>query len=223
MQFLVFMPNCELQDREEYARPAGLSHLLNGHHAVTMAGPHGLPGVLINWPSPDSPYTHFDADKQTWLPSIRKNQDGEPWYYVGIWNENPPKESELRRKYTQPGNRVRFGAETWKLPTPDTVDARAVYSDDGSMRWEVIREFSWMCDEAKALCETYLEEGGVRAMVFQVDPSAQIDWLLKLLQVNYRLLPEVAAYLDMWIGKDHLLDTFMSTLGLVRKGGGEDA
>ena len=103
-------------------------------------------------------------------------------------------------------------------PTPDTVDARAVYADDGSMRWEVIRQFSWVCDEAIQLRKQYLDEFGLRDMVFRVDPSEQVGWLIKLLQINYRILPEIAIVLDMWVGKDHLIDTVLNTLGLSRKG-----
>jgi hypothetical protein len=73
-----------------------------------------------------------------------------------------------------------------------------------------------MCDEAKLIRDEYLQSFGVRDMVFRVEPSVQINWLLKLLRVNYRLLPEVAVRLDMWTGKDHIMDTFLSTLGLQR-------
>ena len=48
------------------------------------------------------------------------------------------------------------------------------------------------------------------------------NWLLKLLRVNYRLLPEVEVRLDLWTGKDHIMDTFLSTLGLTRKGANSD-
>jgi hypothetical protein len=54
-------------------------------------------------------------------------------------------------------------------------------------------------------------------MVFHAEPSAQIGWLLKLLQINYRMLPEVAVALDLWVGREHLLDVFLTTLGLTRK------
>ena len=87
------------------------------------------------------------------------------------------------------------------------------------MRWETVRQFSWMCDEAKQLVESYMEQFGLREMVFRNEPSAQVDWLLKLLRVNYRITPEVAVHLDLWVGKDHILDTFLATLGLTRSGG----
>ncbi|MGV2335071.1 MAG UNVERIFIED_CONTAM: hypothetical protein LVR18_13485 [Planctomycetaceae bacterium] len=73
-----------------------------------------------------------------------------------------------------------------------------------------------VCDEAEQLRTTYLEEFGLRSIVFRSEPSAQINWLLKLLQINYRITPEVAVYLDLWVGKDKILDLFLSTLGLSR-------
>ena len=161
---------------------------------------------------------HYAPEQQDWTPSVAKDENGKPRYWVGFWKEKPPTESELRRHYTQSGPLVKFGNQSWKLPTPDTVDSRAVYADDGSMRWEVIRQFSWVCDEAQALRQQYLDEFGLRDMVFRVDPSQQVCWLLKLLQINYRILPEVAIALDMWVGKDHIIDTVLSTLGLSRKG-----
>jgi hypothetical protein len=86
------------------------------------------------------------------------------------------------------------------------------------MRWEVTRQFAWVCDEADQFRKQYLDEFGLREMVFRVDPSQQVGWLLKLLQINYRMLPEVAVSLDLWVGKEHLIDTVLSTLGLHRKG-----
>lgn len=182
-----------------------------------VAGPDGSVGLNIGWLSPANPMLHYSPSEQTWVPSILK-LDCKPAYWIGFWKKEAPRENELRRPYTQAGPLTQFGEQRWKLPTPDTVDARAVYTDDGSMRWETVRQFSWMCDEAKAIHAEYLEEFGVREMVFKNEPSVQIAWLLKLLRVNYRITPEVAVYLDMWIGKDHIMDTFLATLGLFRKG-----
>lgn len=219
MHYLLFIPNVKPSELESACRIAGLSAIVDQGYDVLpiQDSAAGVSGLNIGWLSPSNPFVHYDRSKQTWLPSITKDEHGKPRYWVGIWKDSPPTQSELRRPYTQRGPLVQFGSEKWILPTPDTVDARAVYADDGSMKWETVRQFAWMCDEAKQLQQTYLEELGVRRMVFNVDPRAQIDWLLKLLQVNYRLTPEVAVHLDMWVGRDHLLDVFLSTLGLVRK------
>lgn len=216
MHFLTFIPDCSPNQIEDRAKAAGLLDLLGGHNAVVWnEGPGGLSGVVIAHMQVIGSRHDYSPKEQEWVPSVAKI-DGKPLYYVGFWTKEEPKENELRRHYTQAGPLTQFGAAKWKLPTPDTVDARAVYADDGSMRWETIRQFSWMCDEAKIIRDEYLQEFGVRDMVFRVEPSVQINWLLKLLRVNYRLLPEVAVRLDMWTGKDHIMDTFLSTLGLQR-------
>lgn len=185
--------------------------------------PSGESGTMMGWPSMTTPRMNYAPDEQTWVPSFVKDESGLPRYWVGFWKDKPPKENELRRHYTQPGlitqfGSPQFGAQSWKLPTPDTVDSHALYNDDGTMRWEVVRQFSWVCDEAKQLHAQYLDEFGIRELVFKVEPSEQINWLMKLLQINYRILPEVAYYLDMWVRKDHVIDTVLSTLGLSRIG-----
>lgn len=228
MHFLVFIPDAKPADLDAVAKVAGLTSLIDGGQNVipVQDGPADKSGLMLGWTSPHSPLTNYDPTAQDWIPSICKDENGTSRYHVGIWREDltarpprkPPTESELRRSYTQAGSRVQFGAEKWKLPTPDSVDARAVYADDGSMRWETIRQYSWVCDEAATLRETYLEEFGVRDMVFRVDPTVQIDWLVKLLQINYRMLPEVAVALEMWVGRDHIMATFLATLGLTQKG-----
>ena len=217
MHFMLHIPDGSPTTLEATAKICGLSSLLTGHDVLpNMPGPHGGTGVQIGWPSPTQPRFHFEPEQQDWVPSVLKDEHGRPRYWVGFWKSQSPKENELRRHYTQSGPLVDFGGQRWKLPTPTTIDARAVYADDGSMRWEVVRQFSWVCDEAEQLRQTYLEEFGLRSIVFRNEPSAQINWLLKLLQINYRITPEVAVYLDLWVGKDKILDLFLTTLGLSR-------
>lgn len=219
MHFLVFIPDCKPADLEQTAKVAGLTPILGGHDVLpAVQGPGEKTGLMIGHLSPTNPLLNYQPHKQDWIPSVVKDENGQPRYWVGIWKDSPPTESELRRHYTQAGPLVKFGQHSWKLPTPDTVDARAVYADDGSMRWEVTRQFAWVCDEADQFRKQYLDEFGLREMVFRVDPSQQVGWLLKLLQINYRMLPEVAVSLDLWVGKEHLIDTVLRTLGLHRKG-----
>lgn len=215
MHFQIFLPDCNLQKIEDDCRKRGLLDLLGGHDALPCGGPDNRDGLLLAWLKPGD--RHMYTPDDTWVPSLAKDEGNKPLYYAGIRPSQPPQENELRRRYTQEGKRVQLGAEKWLLPTPDTVDSRAVYADDGSMRWEPVRQFAWMCDEAKSLREKYVEDGGLRMFVYNTDPSAQIDWLVKLLRVNYRIVPEVAVMLDLWVRKQHLLDVFLDTLGLVRK------
>ena len=218
MHFLLFIPDTSADKLEDVAKVAGFASLLVGHSvAPNMPGPNEQQGLIVGWTSPTSPLMHYVAKDQAWTASIAKDENGKPRYWVGTWNDKPPTESEIRRHYTQAGPLTKLGESKWKLPTPDTVDARAVYADDGSMKWEVVRQYSWVCDEAEALRVEYLEQFGMREMVFNVEPSAQIGWLLKLLQINYRIVPELAVSLDLWVGRDYILDVFLKTLGLVRR------
>lgn len=223
MHFLIFIPDAKPSELDAIAKTSGLSDLLGGHDALPNAvGPESQTGLMLGWLSPANPRMHYEPSQQDWQPSVAKTDTGRPRYWVGIWKDHPPTESELRRNYTQDGPRVKFGQCTWKLPTPATVDARAVYEDDGSMRWEVVRQYSWVCDEADAVREKYLEDFGLRQVMFAVNPKEQVDWLLKLLRINYRITPEVAVYLDLWIGQRHLIDVVLATLKLTRTGGDSD-
>jgi hypothetical protein len=217
MHFLIHLPDCTPADLQTRAKACGLLHLLGGHDVLPVHPGPGGTGLMVGWLSPQAPLMNYDAAGQEWVPSIQKDEHGKPVYWAGFWKDKAPKENELRRHYTQAGPLVQLGETKWKLPTPDTVDSRAVYADDGAMKWEVIRQFSWVCDEAEQLRQQYLEDFGIRSAVFRVDPSAQVGWLLKLLQINYRITPEVAVHLDLWVGKEHLLDVFLTTLGLTRK------
>lgn len=217
MHFLVFIPDCKPVDLEQAAKTAGLTPILGGHDVIPrQEGPVDGGGLFVGHLGPGG-VLEYQPSNQTWVPSIAKDDNGKPRYYVGFWNDKPPVENELRRPYTQDGPLVKLGSMKWKIPTPDTVDSRAVYTDDGSMRWEVIRQFAWVCDEAKQIEATYKEEGGNKLLVYLVNPSEQAGWLLKLLQINYRILPEVAQYLDLWVGRNHILDVFLSTIGMERK------
>ena len=222
MHFLVFVPDCKPSELDLAAKVAGLTGILPEANVLpNVAGPEGKVGTMIGHLSRANPTMNYTPAEQDWIPSVVKDEAGNPRYFVGISKAHPPTESELRRSYTQAGPLTKFGEYRWKLPTPDSVDSRAIYADDGTMKWEVIRQFSWVCDEADQLRQQYLDEFGIRDMVFRVDPTQQVEWLLKLLQINYRLLPEVAVALDLWVGKDHIIDTVLNTLGLSRKGAGD--
>ncbi len=215
--FLLFVSNIHAKDLEAAAKTGGFAGVIGGHDTLpNIEGPGESRGLMVGWPNPQNPLMHYAPAEQTWIPSQLKT-DGKPAYWIGIWNAKPPIENELRRHYTQAGPWVTLGGQRWKLPTPDTVDSRAVFADDGTMRWEVTRQFAWLCDEAETLRQTYLQEFGLRQMVFNIDPSAQIGWLLKLLQINYRMLPELAVHMDLWTGRDAILDLFLTTLQLQRK------
>jgi hypothetical protein len=217
VHFQLFLPDCDLQNIEAEAKRRGVLDLLGDHDGIPIGeGPGNKAGLLLAWLKPGDRHL-YAPNQQTWIPSRVKSEAGQPLYHVGIWNDKAPQENELRRRYTQEGKRVQLGLEKWLLPTPDTVDSRVVYADDGTMRWEPLRQFSWMCDEAKRLNDEYIESGSARMFVYNIDPSAQIEWLVQLLRVNYRMLPELSIHMELWQRKQHVLTIFLDTLGLKLK------
>jgi hypothetical protein len=224
VHFQLFLPDCDLQNIEAEAKRRGVLDLLGDHDGMPIGeGPGNKAGLLVAWLKPGDRHL-YAPDQQTWIPSRVKSEAGQPLYYVGIWNDKAPQQAELRRRRSQGGNWCQLGSERWLVPTPKSVDRRAVYIDDSSsMRWEPLSEFSWMCDEARMLHDLYLEETGTRLFVYKIDPGPQIEWLLRLLRVNYRITAEVAAHLDLWVDRDNaLLDAFLETLELFRPKGSND-
>jgi hypothetical protein len=226
VHFQLFIPRLNPVDAAEkpaelqrIARLAGFDDMLLGGETMQCPhGPDGGHGVLMNWTRPGNTQVVYRPAEQTWVPSYQKDaDDGRPMYWVGFWNDSPPAESELRRHYTHGGAPMVFGSQTWLLPTPTTVDQRAMYNDDGSMRWVPLREFSWLCDEAELMRERYIERAGEKIQMFETNPAEQVTWLLRLLKVNYRITPEVAVHLDLWSRKNHIFDVFLMTLSLERK------
>lgn len=236
MHFLVFIPDCKPAEIEQAAKVAGLTPILGGHDVLPhVAGPNDLTGVMIGHLSPQAPLMNYSPASQTWLPSVCKDESGRSRYWVGIWKDKPPVEAELRRSYTQDGILFQLGpvppdeplpgcppipAQHWKIPSTKSVDSRAVYNDDGTMRWEPLRRFSWLVDEAAQMQAAYIEHGlQTRSFQFANEPSPQIEWIIRLLQINYRILPEVAVYLDLFSGsKESMMDLILFTLQLARKG-----
>lgn len=226
MHYLLFIPrkaeghdnNIDLTSR---LSEVGLADHVAGAMPCNIAsGPDGLNGFIIGWGNVVGKL-QYKPDAQTWVKSVPRTGVDAGAYYIGIWNDSPPTEGELRREYTQTGKFVPLGSDRWKIPTPDTVDKHAVYNDDGSMRWETVRQFAWLVDEATKLQNEYLEHGSEKLMTFAFDPSEFVGWLLRLLRINYRLTPEVAAHLELFRA-GQVADAVLASLGLQRTGGSGD-
>lgn len=219
MHYQLFLPtgNVEQSLNESLAAVGLADHAGNATPIKCEKGPGGLSGKLVGWISTAAGSTCLDyrPDKQTWIESVPVDGRERGAYWVGIWNDSPPTESELRRPYTQSGEWVEFAASKWKLPTVGSVDRYAAYNDDGSMRWVPVREFAWLMDESEKLKEEYLQSWGAKELAFQFNPTEFVDWLLRLLRVNYHMTPEVAAHLELW-RSGQVADAVLLSLGLSR-------
>lgn len=226
MHYLIYIPkhgegsgnNLKLEER---LIACGLSDHVEGATPLFVhAGPDGGQGYCIGWGN-SARRLNYAAESQTWSKSIPQADQPPGEYWVGTFNASPPTEGELRRPYTQSGRFIALGDDKWKLPTPDSVDKAASYNDDGSMRWETVRSFAWLCDEAAKLRDEFLAEDSNKMSRFAVDPSEFVQWLLRLLRVNYRMTPEVAVRLELWRAST-MTEAVLSSLGLQIAGGDSD-
>jgi hypothetical protein len=90
--------------------------------------------------------------------------------------------------------------ETWKVPTPITIDQRLALSDDGTWKYQPIRELSWLGDEvSKRRADLDFKEVDGKLMINVVfDGPEVVSLLVRVLRVNYRITPEVCHLLDMF-------------------------
>lgn len=219
MHYQLFLPspNGDRSLNDSLAAVGLADHAGNATPIKCEKGPQGLSGKLVGWISTAAGKTRLEyrPDEQTWIPSVPIDGRERGAYWVGIWNESPPTESELRRPYTQTGEWVDFGKAKWKLPTVGSVDRYAAYNDDGSMKWVPVREFSWLMDEAEKLKAEYLQAWGEKEMLFQFDPTEFVNWVLRLLRVNYHMTPEVIEHMEM-CRSVQVADAVLLSLGLTR-------
>ncbi len=136
-----------------------------------------------------------NKDKQIWMRSAAG-------YWVGVWKDKMPTEQQLRRTYTQNGEWMEFGdkRETWKVPTPVTIDQRLALSDDGTWVYQPIRELSWFGDEmSKRRADLEFKEVDGKLMInLAFNGPEVVSLLVRVLRINYRITPEVCHLLDMF-------------------------
>ena len=185
-------------DKEEVFKRMGLEDHISGCDALQIPAeesPSGLSGVLYAWRSKGDDQIIVNKEKQEWVKSAAG-------YWVGVWKDKMPTEQQLRRTYTQNGEWVEFGRirETWKMPTPTTIDQRIALADDGTWTYQPIRELAWYGDEMskrKAACEIAEDDGTMKVNV-SYDMFEVTSLIVRVLRINYRITPEVCHLMDMF-------------------------
>lgn len=156
--------------------------------------PSGAGGLLFAWRSKTDTQLRYSRGEQTWM----KSAGG---YWVGIWNDNPPTEGDLRRTYMQNGEFLPFCSKgTWKLPLPSTIDMKIALGDDGTWKYVPIRELSWYTEEISqrlAECE-FTGEGEEMRRSVQFNMLEVTSLIVRALRINYRLTAEVCHMIDMF-------------------------
>ena len=111
-------------------------------------------------------------------------------YWVGVWNDSPPTEKDLRRPGTLHGADVTLGdGKPWMIPAPDFLPHDMMLADDGSVVMEPKRRYQNVCIEAKRIRNLIRS-----AEVVKIDYARLWAFCLLCLSLNYRLPPELASH-----------------------------
>lgn len=184
MQFLYFEPQ-GVSDRSQ------LDHLGEmADHGVS--GPEGKRGRLLFNPRKKHPVAKLccNLDAQTW----RKMVDSD--YWIGYWNDDPPKPEELEKETLIDYNEVKLYGGTWKVPIargfqeermafdialPRTID---VNEAGDWCKGPVVKRFRHISDAAQKWFDFKFQEPEEEIRVFETD---MIDWCRDILSGNYYL------------------------------------
>ena len=219
MHYQIYLPAID-SDRQltldERMALCGLADQADNAMSVPcVEGPDKAAGTLVGWlnTAAGNIRCEYKTEEQTWIKSVPHEGRDAGSYWVGIWNDSPPTEGELRRCDTQFGEWTQLGDHKWKIPTPQSAPRQGLYNDDGKMRWEPLRRYQWLIDESDKYKQECLKDWGTKAYRFTFEPSEFVHWILKLLRVNYHITPEVAVHLEMW-RDTQLSDAVVRSLGL---------
>ncbi len=199
MRHMIFIPKAESKlEGHALLSSVGLEDHAKGFDCLSIQGPGNVSGWIFGWLDPSQPRLTFEPEKQTWIPSIVEGERASGAYWVGIWNESKPTETDLRRPEFRKGVWITMADGTkWQFPSPSTLE-RFPEIKDGKLTWVVDEQFSW-----------FVAEVDKRRAMLTVDPQtpgkAFVSWdleqdfafIVRALRLNYRLTPEVVVHLRL--------------------------
>ena len=217
MRFLIYVPQTHIQPNDtpqETLTRVGLGEIAQGVDPLNEpSGPDGKGGRMFGWLDSQQADARYLPEQQTWLPSLRPGE-----YWVGVWNDSAPTETDLRRPDHRGGARIQLdNGETWAVATTDTL-VRYPHPDPdnpGKIRWCVDETLNWLVtDVDKIVAERVVGKDDDAHLMF--DPDADFDFFCRLLQINYRITPEIVMHLQLM--SDQFINETMRALVRNRRG-----
>jgi hypothetical protein len=203
MRFMIFVPNAPSTGgtAEDLLKSVGLEHLARGIDPKASEGPDGLRGTLFWW-SNSTVAGHFlyKPEVQTWIPSAKCGDRASGAYWIGFFNDSPPTEEELRRPDHRKGSFTKLGnGERWSIVTRSKLDQSIVLNSDGSMSFLLDESLNWFVtsiNKRRADAFETMNADGKSFIIFDFEK----DWmfLVSVLQINYRITPEVVSHLRLF-------------------------
>lgn len=211
-RFLIYVPDSICADPSGLNRldSVGLSRLKAGAIFQTLElGPDAGSGILASWPRKGEPRGDFLPSQQTWMPAVKVGDLLASRYWVGFQTGNLPSPKDLAWRNQAPGQYLTLGkvGHQWLFPSASSLPVAFSEATDGSIGLppqELTREF---CDVGQ---QTYAKMIG--GSLDDIDVSAVVALVLRGLQVNYMILPEVVSYLKL-IDTRNLRDLVVAGLG----------
>lgn len=177
-------------------------------------------GLLFAWrDSGANKRLHYHAGEQTWFPAAARGERAAGRYWVGIWNDAPPCEADLRRGGILHGQDVALGAGQWHVPAPTFLPHDLVLNERG----EIERQPK-ACYQSIAL-EAERWRGRLSGEPRMIAYDELWDFGMRCLSLNYKLPPELASHLRL-IDEENIKRVMYAAVGIDLAGldaGGDDA
>jgi len=201
MRFLIYIPgqNSTGTSKELFEK-VGLGDIASGIDVKPSEGPDGDRGRLCAWLSSTQNQLIYKPESQTWIPSAKAGDRESGAYWVGIWNDSAPTEEDLRKPNCRRGSFIKLGnGERWSVVVPESIDRFPLLNTDGTLTWVADESFNWLVtsiDKRRADALSTINDDGSVEISFNF--AADWQFLVKVLQINYRITPEVVAHMRLF-------------------------
>lgn len=218
MRYQIFIPKTVTPDPTpaDALRSVGLDVLADGCDSQNcVKGPDGQPGRVFAWLSPDALQLGYQPERQTWIPSAKRGDRKAGAYYVGFWDDSPVSEKELRKPDHGIGEWIPMGnGESWIVTNEHNIGRIPAFGDDGKLVLRADPAFAWYTMELRRRRESIVwDEEKTRPLLIDTDIEADFEFLTRVLQLNYRIIPEVIVHLGL-LPEQTLMKIAFSFVGL---------
>lgn len=204
--FLIYIPKANFKEQSTGGIPhplaqVGLGTLEEGAMCLPVhRGPDGGAGALYGWTAQfgyEDPEKHPNTT-QEWVRSAKNGEHPVGAYWVGVWTDRLPEPHDLLRKFPRRGATVPLGKQhslgdnnLWNIPALHELPQHTILDlETGSYNYFVASEYQQLAIETQEW------------VAYLADPTRwtpacdgrMIDFLVRVLGVNYRMTREVACY-----------------------------
>ena len=192
-------------DPEKYQDELDLIHTLDTEDKSkippTKSGDYGkITGTLVHWISSDASYSPRDyvgsKTEQVWIPSY-SDDTKKPLYFVGLWLDEQLFASELKRRHIVDGATITtLNGDELIIPEIRYFPTRIARTKDGNIENRVLDEYKDLFTESVIVFDALVSwfKTGEQPEI----AANWVNYIEKLVQINYRILPEVCDFLQWW-------------------------